>query len=240
MKLVLAVPTYGGVEPIASRHLRAALLYAAYNGVEWVADASPDRTPHAGARNQIVMESLTSEADGIFWCDSDIILPRETIARLASYKKDFVSGVYFQRDPPHSPLYGMRVGSGFAWAVDPQVDDPIIAPCDGIGFGCCITSTKMLRAMLTSKWAKEWNEQLFQYGEFSEDLTFCNRAAQCGFRPHVDTGILCGHLGKPQVITYETYKPYIQRLKDAGKVVRLGGREESGLTIMQPREKVGA
>ena len=245
MKLVLAVPTYGPVEPKASRYLRASMMWAGNHGVTWVSDASPDKQTHAAARNHVVTEVISAfseeEVDAICWVDSDIILAPESIARLAQYvgkqhpgtgeSMEFVSGVYFQRGAPHCPLFGTfnEKGRSFSWALEFPIENPEIGPVEGIGFGFCITSTKMLRAMLTSEHAKKWKcGELFEYAEFSEDLTFCIRARQCGFRPYIDTGVLCGHLGDPAIITVDTFQPFAERLKNAGRIVR----------VMKPGETV--
>jgi hypothetical protein len=175
-------------------------MHSARNGHEWLGDASPDRFAWSVARNRCVEESIKGFGDiegaAMFWADSDVIFPVDAITKLASTNHDFISGVYFQRYPPHWPLiaqYNDELGH-FQWMV--KWPKGVIAPIDGCGFGCVITSLKML---------KEIEEPWFEYKKFSEDFTFCLRAAELGYQLFVDTSILCGHLMDPVPATITNY-----------------------------------
>ena len=216
MKLVFVSPTYGPVDSAAIRYQRAAIMHATNHGVTWVGDMSPERMKFDAARNNAVRSVLTNcpEAEAIFWCDSDVILPVDAISRLANSGLDFITGIYFQRYPPHWPLisyfnqYGGYDGKGaFAWYTDWPANT--IAPIDGCGFGCVLTSTKMLMSM-DAPW--------FTFERFSEDFDFCLRAKKSGFQLHVDTGILCGHLADPQPIGIEEFnaqRPFLLKEREA-------------------------
>lgn len=195
MKLVLAVPTYGPTEPEANRHLRVAIMHAANHGVTWAGDASPNRMKFDASRNASVVSVLESadegvrSADAILWIDSDVVLPPDAITRLAHAEKDFVCGIYVQRELPHFPLiatYDAR-GDTFHWLQRWPAN--VIAPIDGCGFGCVLTSLTMLRAM-DAPW--------FTFEKFSEDFDFCLRARRAGYQLFVDTGVLCTHLRDPK------------------------------------------
>lgn len=199
-KLVFASPTYGPVDPQALRSQRVAIMHAAANGHTWVADASPDRMKFDVARNASVQSALQSvEMDGaeyVFWCDSDVILPASAVTRLLSYGLDFVTGVYFQRVHPHWPLIAHfnEDRQSFNWISNWPPDT--VAPIDGAGFGCLITSTKLLDAI---------GDNWFTYQKYSEDFDFCMKAKKLGYQLYVDTGVLCGHLADPVPVTRETF-----------------------------------
>jgi hypothetical protein len=199
VKLVFAMPTYGPVDPQTGASTRIAMMHAAKFGNEWIGDCSPDRLPYALSRNKVV-ESIVNNDEfkdaSIFWCDSDIVLPPDAISRLADSGKDFITGIYFQRAGEHRPLvahYNEKKNT-FQWLAKWPKD--CIAPVDGCGFGCVLTSVKMLRDM-PAPW--------FEYKEFSEDFTFCLNARKAGYQLYVDTGVLCGHLMEPIPATIETY-----------------------------------
>lgn len=197
--MLLAVPTYGTVEPKASRHLRVAIMQAAKDGaVEWVGDLSPDRMKWEVSRNTVVKGALDmgDAADAVLWVDSDVVLPPGAVSMLAAQQKDFITGMYFQRAPPYWPLVANfdPAAETFMWLAEwlPNV----VAPIDGCGFGCVLTSTKLLRAM-TPPW--------FTFEQFSEDFDFCLRAARAGFQLFVHTGVQCGHLRDPEPATAEDF-----------------------------------
>ena len=198
MKLLFASPTYGPVDPQAVRTQRTAIMHAAqHGGVEWVGDASPDRLGFHAARNQVVEAALRTDADGVFWCDSDIVLPSEAITYLAREQKDFITGMYCQRYAPHWPLVAhyMTESDTFSWYT--EWPENVVAPVDACGFGCVLTSTAMLRA-LTPPW--------FHYEKFSEDFDFCRKATAAGFQLFVHTGVQCGHLGNASPVTASEFQ----------------------------------
>jgi hypothetical protein len=199
VKLVFAMPTYGPVDSQSGASARTAIMHAAKFGNQWIGDVSPDRLPYAVSRNKVV-EAIVNDDNfaeaSIFWCDSDIVLPPDAISRLADSGKDFISGIYFQRGGDHRPLianYNERSKS-FQWLA--KWPPNVIAPIEGCGFGCVLTSVKMLRDM-KAPW--------FEYKEFSEDFTFCLNAKKAGYQLYVDTGVLCGHLMDAEPATIETY-----------------------------------
>lgn len=195
MKLLFACPTYGAMDPAAVTSQRVAIMKAANRGVQWVGQACPDRMAFAAARNAVVEAALHSEADAVFWCDSDMVLPPHACYELARHQLDFVTGLYFQRQPPHWPLVGKynEAEGTFQWAAKWPSD---LAEIDGCGFGCCLTSVKLLRAV---------GPEPFQYGKISEDLTFCLKVRECGFKLYLDPLVVCGHLSEAAVVTMATF-----------------------------------
>lgn len=205
VKLIFGCPTYGPTESRANRTMRAAIMHAAANGHEWLGDASPERQKHDAARNNVVQSVIHDEANAdasVFWCDSDVILPVEAITRLASWERDFITGIYFQREKPYWPLianYNPHGGKDRAGSMQwvGKWPENALAPIDGCGFGCVLTSVRMLRA-IEAPW--------FEFRKFSEDFDFCMKAREKGYQLYVDTGVLCGHLREPEEVTFDTYR----------------------------------
>lgn len=220
MKLIWASPTYGPVDPQALKSQRVAIMHAGANGHTWLGDASPDKMKFDVARNAVAREACESDADAVFWCDSDIILPSYAITRLASAEKDFICGIYFQRTGAHYPLIARYTGKNFQWFGKWEPD--VLMPIDGCGFGCVITSTKLLRAI-----DHEW----FNYQKYSEDFDFCLKAEKAGFQLWCDTGVLCGHLPDPKPVTFETFQqehPELYGGNDNGTTDAVRSSEKSG------------
>jgi hypothetical protein len=203
MKLIFACPTYATLEPAAVISQRNAIMHAAaHAGVTWIGDASPNRHAFDTARNMVAAAACETEADAVFWCDSDVVLPSHAVSALVIAGHDFISGLYFQRLPPHRALIAHfdPHGQRFHWYDEWPKD--VVVPIDGCGFGCVLTSVRMLRtireqtdaaALATGTVAAPW----FAYKTFSEDFAFCRKAAEAGFQLHVDTGVVCGHLADP-------------------------------------------
>jgi len=171
----------------------------------------------ASARNKVVETALQvaeeDEIDGVFWVDNDIMIPPETIHRLAGYSMDFVSGLYFQRSAPYWPLFAhLNKRMAFEWpAIYPE---NVLAPCDGIGFGCVYTSINLLRMVSALPECKEDGPFGGDFGKrtYGEDFTFCLRAKSVGIRPYVDTAIKCEHHIGPEFSNESLYKSVGGRL----------------------------
>lgn len=211
MRLLFAKPTYGPTpDPLFEKSARAAIMYAATHGVTWVGDASPDRMGWAAARNAVVEIALSEkDVDGVFWMDDDILMPIPTIAQLASYGLDFVSALYFQRAEPYWPLFArLTPKMSFEWGL--QYPENVVAPCDGVGFGCVLTSTKMLRAIAALPECLEGGPFGGDFGKrtYGEDFLFCLRARKAGFQPHVDTALKCSHYIGPMFSSEQLFRQF--------------------------------
>lgn len=228
MKIVLAHPCYGPLDPEVNKALRVAMMSAA-DVAEWVGDVSTIREGWVGARNRAVKAALEDapDCDGIVWVDDDVLLPPTAIKRLVSYGKDFVTGVVFQKFGDYNPLVARWCGNGFGWWREFPAN--VLAPADGCGFGCCFTSTKMLRDIQklpifrADGWfnqfpANYFGKQLENDAEtaMSEDFSFCMRAKMAGYQLYADTGLLCSHMIGPKFSTQATYQKHWtkQRLEE--------------------------
>lgn len=214
MKLLFAKPTYGpSSDPSFDKSHRAAIMFAANRGITWIGDVSPDRMGFAAARNKVVESALDvaqdSDVDGVFWVDDDLMIPPETIAKLTNYDLDFVSGLYFQRAAPYWPLFAfLNKKESFEWAA--QYPSNVIAPCDGVGFGCVYTSIKLLKAVAALPECREVGPFGGDFGKrsYGEDFTFCIRAKKAGFKPYVDTAVKCEHHIGPEFSNENLFKQF--------------------------------
>lgn len=216
MKVVLSSQTYGPVNAITSKRLRVAVMHAANRGVKWCGDASVDRMAYGVARTTAVQYTFKNynDANGIMWVDSDIKCEPDSITRLldqANHNKlDFVSGVYFQREGVHNPVFHQ-------WNPDREHFQPAETyppNClgelkgGGCGFGFVYTSLKMLSDIANSThfdMEVGWFPDKRDVGGSGEDLSFCRMAYFCGYSLWVDTGIQVGHEAAQTYITEADY-----------------------------------
>ena len=231
-KIVLAHPCYGPLDPEVNKALRVAMMSAA-QVAEWVGDVSTIREGWVGARNRAAKAALEDapDCDGIVWVDDDVLLPPTAIKRMLSYDKDFVTGIVFQKFENVNPLVARWAGKGFSWWL--EFPENVLAPADGCGFGCCYTSTKMLRAIQQLPSKREQGQAYFKpdgwFNQFaanhfgrqagdeeqamSEDFSFCMRAKAAGFQLYADTGLLCSHMIGPKYATQATHRKQRERVK---------------------------
>jgi hypothetical protein len=215
MNLLFSSITYGTTEPGCNRSHRGAIMHAANNGHKWIADLSPDKMGWDHARNAVIEEALKmDDVDAIMWVDSDIILPTFAITRMANYNRDFICGIYFQKEQPHFPLIMQLNNNKDAFQFFLGWPPQTLAPIDACGFGCVLTSMKMIRAMVEKS-----GKPLFHFQKFSEDLNFCLKAKDSGYQLLVDTEVICGHVPAPKPITYDEFK------KCNPQIYSIGGKQ---------------
>jgi hypothetical protein len=66
-----------------------------------------------------------------------------------------------------------------------------LQPVDGIGTGCLLIAREVFEKL---------KRPFFSYSEGgTEDLYFCRRAKEAGYKLHVDLGVICGHMTLSEV-----------------------------------------
>lgn len=91
-------------------------------------------------RNFIVEEALKIGADYIFWMDSDMTFPPDTIQRLLTHGKDFVGATYNRRTAPYETL-------GHFLDTAQDLSRGGLAPVDRMPFGLMLTSIKLFQTV---------------------------------------------------------------------------------------------
>ena len=161
------------------------------------------------SRNDLAAQAVKMEADYILWLDSDMVFPRDLLGTLFEdrEKGDIVSGLYFRRVPPFSPVAMSKLsvredGNGCDYEDLKDIPDDIFE-AEGVGFGCVLMPTDVILSVM----AKFGNCFMPEWG-MGEDLAFCYRARECGYKIVVDPKITLGHVGN-QIVTrtfYETLR----------------------------------
>lgn len=164
------------------------------------------------ARNLLAAQAIDGGFDRVLWLDSDMDFEPDLLNRLAADMdegRDFVSGLYFTRKPPHCPVVydfcGMYKNGDKLTHVAVTYDDypkESIFECEAVGFGACMTSVDLLR-----KIRDEFGLPFSPISGFGEDLSFCMRARKLGVTIYCDSRIKLGHTG------YKTFteKDYVSK-----------------------------
>lgn len=157
------------------------------------------------ARNIIALNAIEHGFDAVAWFDSDMRIPKDALLKMAAIMEkyddiDFVSGLYFTRAEPIRPVAFKNISWKFENGKTDAVADWLyeypdgrIVPVEAVGFGCCMTSTKLLKRV-----REEVGLPFAPMPGFGEDLSFCWRVKQLGGNVWLDTGIKCGHLGQKE------------------------------------------
>lgn len=154
------------------------------------------------ARNRIALNAIKMGFDRVLWLDSDTIFESDTLFRLSEDMDkgiDYVSGLYFMRQVPTSPV----VYSDVWWNVQPDgnvqtgntafFDYPkdTLFEIAGSGFGCVMTSVELLKDV-----CEKYGNPFTPLMGMSEDMAFCWRVKQIGRKMFCDSRVKVGHSGE--------------------------------------------
>jgi len=149
------------------------------------------------SRNSLATMAIQMEADYVFWLDSDMVFKPDTLIRMLDTLKkndlDMLTGLYFRRVPPYTPVLfdqlEMRTKNICSWSEFKEIPEGLFE-VGGCGFGCVLMDT----GVFLSVQAKHGN-MFAPMGNNGEDLAFCMRARDCGYKIFCDPSIICGHVG---------------------------------------------
>lgn len=162
------------------------------------------------SRNNLATRAIQSEADYVFWMDSDMVFAPDTLVRMVDVlqknKLDILTGIYFRRVQPFSPvLFDMLEirDQRASWTSFQEIPDGIFE-VGGCGFGCVLMDTGVFIDVQS-----KFKQMFAPIGNVGEDLSFCWRARECGYKIYCDPSIVCGHVGY-QIVDDKFYKSFLE------------------------------
>jgi len=140
-------------------------------------------------RNILTWKALQTEGiTHIFWLDSDVVPPVDTVVRLLAHDKEVVSGLYHLKGPPYCPV---------VYELDPYVlleDVELngLSKVPGVGQGCVLVELGVYQELgVKEPWFRaEWDGEVC-----GEDIYFFRRLAANRIDCWLDGTIRCGHIG---------------------------------------------
>ena len=163
------------------------------------------------SRNNLAKKAIEDDYDFVFWLDSDMVFQQDTLLRMLDVLEknnlDFLTGLYFRRVAPFSPVLFSKLeifdnGNGCDWE-EPEEVPAELTEVAGCGFGCVLMKTDVIFDVATRYGANMFNP----FSGLGEDLAFCWRARDCGYKIYCDPSIACGHVGY-SVVTHNFYVSY--------------------------------
>lgn len=219
MKVYWCVPTYGiGVSPdIYHNHTAAIMTACCKYGIRFGGSCVTKNQLVWAARNNLVDsvfgdKDVNIDEDYLFWVDSDVMLKNDTLPMLLSHKKDVISGIYYQKQPPYWPLIMVKL----PWETRAGMHNFLydypkgLHRVDAIGFGCVLTKISVFK-----KLAKPWFDWKVESGE---DIFFCVEAKKAGIEIHADSNATVVHLGDNVEISEETFANYKKNHMDKASI----------------------
>ena len=194
MKVFIAIPCMDNLSAKFAQCLSNLLLYPRKYDIEV--------GYHIGSlvydsRNKLAERAINSNADYIFWLDSDMTFMPDTLNMMLKTLIDnnmaMLAGMYFRRRPPFTATLFKDVQiSRIGVNCVPFDDIPEqIVEIGGCGFGCVLMRKDVLWNVMIQQ-----NEHGLLFSPVmgvGEDLSFCWRARKCGYKIYCDPTIALGH-----------------------------------------------
>jgi GT2 family glycosyltransferase len=161
------------------------------------------------SRENLAAEAVRRGADYVFWLDSDMMFAPDTLQRLMDDIEKagdgvIMSGLYYRRVAPFAPTVFETLDikdSRSHWTDFKEIPNEIFE-VQGVGFGCILAPTEVFIDV-----SEKFGSMFTPLCGVGEDLSFCWRARQCGWKILCDPTIELGHVGH-HVITKEYWQDY--------------------------------
>lgn len=180
------------------------------------------------ARNILVDQAKKAGAKYIFFLDDDVLPPPYAINRLLRLKAMVASGVYYSKSVPPLPVILKKdvIGGFEDWNYGDVID------VDYTGMGCVLIDMRVFDEISEPyfKYYKGSPEPNDGIGTLGEDVWFCEKVLEAGYKIYVDTLVQCKHEDFAKRTLYHYSKKHdcgvwhtpdnkIHYLLDAGKSV---------------------
>ena len=151
------------------------------------------------SRNKLAGLAVEMDADYILWLDSDMVFRPDTLERMMAVldehpEIDVLSGLYFRRGQPFSPVLfktlEVNEQGTLDWSDYEELPNELFEIA-GCGFGCVLMRTDMLLDIAGKEGAGRWFTPIADAGE---DCAFCIRARREGYKIYCDPTVDCGHM----------------------------------------------
>lgn len=198
IKVFMAIPTTGTIVDSQTYALRK--LEKKYGGrIELIwPEHCIRRVFHDYARNEMVEEFLKTDAEILWFLDSDVVPPTDIFEMVL--KKDewecagapypiFMTPAGCDKPEVVFTAYKGREGRGLACADVPQSGTEYI---DGVATGCMFIKRHVLEKMVKPYFEFSYDKESRQMTR-GEDLSFCMKVNDLGYKFYVDYSMVCNH-----------------------------------------------
>ena len=173
------------------------------------------------AREHLVLLARQYKCDYLFMIDDDMLAPFDLVYKLIDHDKDIVAPLAFTRNPPYNPvIYKLKEGwdptsLSRYYANQHVLNYPrnTLVQCDAVGFGAVLIKMKVFDGLE--------RPYFMSSAETGEDILFCCKAREAGFKIFCDTSQKLGHISDSLVVT-EEYHDQFNKVNKEEQERRLG------------------
>lgn len=160
------------------------------------------------ARNDLATLAIQKDMDYVFWLDSDMVFDPDVLERMMKTLQDndldILTGLYFRRVFPFSPVLFDKMdieGDIADWTEFQEIPEGLfeVGAC---GFGCVLMKTDVFFDVQS-----RFGNMFAPIANNGEDIAFCWRARQCGFKIWCDPSVIFGHV-RTSIVNEQFFKAF--------------------------------
>ena len=160
------------------------------------------------ARNELALTAVQLDVDYVLWLDSDMVFAPDLLERMLKTMQekdiDILTGLYFRRVAPYTPvLFDKLEMDGEICNFNEFTEIPKeLFEVGGCGFGCVLMKSEVFYSV-----QGKFRQMFAPIANNGEDVAFCWRARECGYKIWCDPSIICGHV-RTSVVNEQFFKAF--------------------------------
>jgi FkbM family methyltransferase len=150
--------------------------------------------------------------DFLLSVDSDIVLPSDALVKMLAVDGDIVSGLYIQRIPEKQivELYMTGDNGGCINIPYSLLENKGIVEVVACGMGCALIKGQVFQKLSYPHYY--YKSSINHNDTVSEDVYFCTKARQQGFKIWAETSVVCDHIGNTSFTVETPIKKHIKQV----------------------------
>lgn len=188
MRLLICVPALDYMHTEFTKSLTALIMRLKDDGIDFDVCIISGTLVYI-AREKLARKAVEEGFTHTLWLDSDMVFNDDLLDDLMFSGKDFVSGVYHARRPPHKSCIfkDIRLDSIVKYDDEYPKDTFEIAGC---GFGCVLIKTDIFKKVY-----EKFGDAFLPMHGLGEDIAFCKRVHDVGIKMFCEPSVRLGHIG---------------------------------------------
>lgn len=166
----------------------------------------------ANQRAELSLDAMREGCSHILFIDSDMRFPQDMISRLLAHDVDIVATNCARRRMPTGPTAQIYKENGERELVWTMPDSTGLQEVGSVGMGVMLIKAGVFKALSEPWYETPWRTD--KRGYIGEDVFFCNKARDAGFKIWIDHDVSkeIGHVG-----TFEYKHDHTWVIKDLEK-----------------------
>ena len=187
MKLLIAIPSYEGLQPEFVRSLTELESQLREDNVWFEIKIISGTLVHT-ARDRLAQHAVKHHFDEVLWIDDDMVFDCHLYEDLKMCGKDMVCGLFVSRHFPYVSCLFRSLIPVERISVYPDEAFKVA----GCGFGCVLMKAQILADVMNNNGGKCFVPDQ----KLGEDVAFCQRATNLGYEIWCEPTARVGHVGR--------------------------------------------